>query len=114
MSRGPPELRAAAHTGHRRVGNKAVPFGRYLPRGEPEQPGGEDERPVGTGQHLAEGLDGAAVRVGRALEVPRESEIVLERQVNHAVRRGSGTSQAVEVIESAAVHGGPGRGEGSG
>ena len=32
-------------------------------------PGGDDERPVGAGERVAEGVDGAAVGVGGALEV---------------------------------------------
>ena len=95
-------------------GTVPVAFGRHPPRCEPERPGGDDERPVRARQRVAEGLDGAAIRVGSALEVPRESDVVLEREVDHAVRRGRRTPQAVEVIKSAAMHLGPGGGEGSG
>ncbi len=91
-----------------------VPFGPHTPGCEPERPGGDDQRPVRTRQHLAECLDGAAIRIGRALEVSRESDVVLEREVDHAIRRGSCTPQAVEVIKSAAMHLRPGRGKGSG
>ncbi len=50
------------------------------------------------------GLDGASIRVGSALKVSRERDVVLEREVNHAVRRGSGTPQAVEVIKRAEMY----------
>src|ERR1019366_5175635 len=56
----------------------------------------------------------AAVRIGGALEVPGEGEVVLEREVDHAVRRGSCIPQAAEVIEGAAMHLCPGGGEGGG
>jgi hypothetical protein len=39
---------------------------------------------------------------------------VLERQVDHAIRRGGRARQAVEIVKSAAVHLRSGRGEGSG
>ena len=87
-----------------RVGIMPVPFGRHPPRCDPERPGGDDERPVGTRERLAEGLDGAAVRIGSALEVAREGEVVLEREVDHAVRRGRRVPQAVEVVKGAALH----------
>ena len=105
---GPP-LRCASG-----AGTAPVPFGRHPPRCEPERPGGDDERPVGTRQRLAECLDGAAIRIGGALEVPRERDVVLEREVDHAIRRGRRAPQAVEIIERAAVHLCPGRGEGGG
>ena len=93
---------AAVRRGQRRVEIMPVPFGGHAPRRDPERPGGDDERPVGTGQRLAEGLDGAAVGVGGALEVPGEGEVVLEREVDHAIRRGRGAPQAVEIVERAA------------
>jgi len=71
-------------------------------------------RSIRTRKRLAERLDGAAIRIGSALEVPRESNVMLEGEVDHAIRRGSCTPQAVEVIKSAALHLYPGRGEGSG
>jgi len=79
-----------------------------------EDAGGDHERPAGTRERLAECLDGAAIRVGSALEVPREGDVVLEREVDHAVRRGRRTAQAVEVVKGAAVHLRPGRGKGTG
>ena len=88
-----------------------VPFGDHPPRRQPEQPGGDDKRPARTGQHLAEGLDGAAIRLRRALEVPGERDVVLERQVDHAVRRGGRSAQGVEVIQGAASNLRPGTGE---
>ena len=94
-----------------RVGAVPVPFGRHPPRCEPECPGGDDERSIRTRQRSPKRLDGAAVRVGSALEVARESEVVLEREVDHAIRRGRRALQAVEVVERAALHLGPGGGE---
>src|SRR5262249_48956462 len=63
-------------------------------------------------QRLAEDLDGAAIRIGSALEAPQEGDVVLEREVNHAIRRGSGTPQAVEIVNGGALHLGPDGGEG--
>ncbi len=40
---------------------------------------------IGARQRLADALDGAAIGIGRALEVPREREVVLEREVDHAI-----------------------------
>ena len=39
---------------------------------------------------------------------------MLEREVDHAIRRGRRAAQAVEVVEGAAMHLRPGGGEGSG
>src|ERR1035441_2388450 len=78
------------------------------------RPGGDDDRPSRPRQRLAECLDGEAIRIGSALEAPREGDVVLEREVDHAIGGGSGTAQAVEVIKSAAMHLCSGRGQGSG
>ena len=114
LGSGQPSLQTAAQSSHRRVGTVPVPFGRHAPRCEPERSGGDDERSIRTSKRLAECLDGAAIRVGGALEVPRESDVVLEREVDHAVGRGSCIPQAVEVIERAEMHLCPGGSEGSG
>ena len=45
-----------------------------------------------------------AIRNGGGLEATRESDVVLEREVDHAIGRGSCTSQGVHVIQSAALH----------
>jgi hypothetical protein len=74
---------------------------------------GDEERSIGTRQRLAERLDGAAIRVGGALEVPGEGDVVLEGEVDDAVGRGRGIPQAVEVVEGAAMHLCPGGGEGA-
>jgi len=58
---------------------------------------------------IAERLDGATIRVGSILEGPREGEVVLESEVDHAIRRSGSSAQAVEVIESAEMHLCPGR-----
>jgi len=91
-----------------------VPFGRHTPWCEPERPGGDDERSVRAHKRLAECLDGPAIRVGSALEVPREGDVVLEGEVDHAIRSGSCTAQGVEVVDRAALHLCPGGGEDSG
>src|ERR1019366_157984 len=46
-----------------------VRLGREIALREPERPGREQEWPVSSGEHLPERLDGAAIRVGGALEV---------------------------------------------
>jgi len=75
----------ATRSGHSRVGTMPVPFGRHTPRCEPERPGRDEERPIGTSERLAERFDGTAIRIGSALEAPREREVVLEREVNHTI-----------------------------
>ncbi len=64
-------------------------------------------------ERFAERLDSTAIRVGGALEVPGEGEVVLEREVDHAIRRCGCAPQAVEVVKCAAVHVCSGGGEGS-
>ena len=66
---------------------------------------------LGARERLADRLDGAADRRRRALEVAREREVVLEREVDHAIGGLGRRSQAVEIIEAAAPHLCPGRGE---
>ena len=88
-----------------------VALGRHPPGRQPERAGGDQERSIGSGELLAERLDRAAIGVGGALEVTREGELVLERQVDHAVGGCGPASQAVEIVERAAVHLCPGRGE---
>jgi hypothetical protein len=96
------------------TGIQPVPFGRDAPRYEPGRPGGDEERPVRARERLAERLDGAAIRVGRGLEAAREGDVVLEREVDHAIRRGGRAPQPAEVVKGAAKRLGPGRGEGGG
>src|SRR5487761_1090599 len=109
-----PGPRTLAHRGRDRVAIVPVPLGAYPPWREAESPGGDEEWPVRAGQRLAERLDGAAIRTGSLLEAARERDVVLVREVHHAVRRGGCLAQAVEVIERTAMHLGPGRGEDSG
>ena len=63
----PPSARATSCRSHRRVGAMPIPLGRHTPQYKPKQPGGDDQRSVRTSQHLAEGLDGAALGVGGRL-----------------------------------------------
>src|SRR5260370_21447766 len=86
-----------------RVLTVPVPFGPHAPRCEPERPGGDDERSIRIRKRLAECLDGAAIRIGSVLEAPREGDVVLEREVNHAFRRGSRFTLADAAITSAAL-----------
>jgi hypothetical protein len=91
-----------------------VPFGRDAPRCEPGRPGGDEERPAGARERLAERLDGAAIRIGGGLEAAREGEVVPEREVDHAIRRGGRAPQGIEIVNGAAQHLGPCGGEGGG
>jgi hypothetical protein len=88
---GAPGLRTGAQMRRGRVGPVPVPFGRYVPGCEPEHPGGDDNGSVRTRKRLAERLDGAAIRVGSGPEAPGEGDVVLEREVDHAIRRGGCT-----------------------
>ena len=85
-----------------------VPFGRHTPRCEPKRPGGDDERAIRTCEHLAECLDGAAVRIGSVLEASRERDVVPEGEVDHAIRHGCATAQAFRVCKITAMHLGTG------
>jgi hypothetical protein len=91
-----------------------VLFGHHASRRDPERAGGDQEGPIGTGKRVAHGLDGAAIRVGGALEIACEGEVVLEREMNHAIRAGSCAAQALEIVKGAAVHLSSGGGEGVG
>ncbi len=83
----------------RRVGLTPVQLGRNPARCEPERPRGDHERPLGAGQRLAERLDRQAVGLRAAYEVARKREVVPEREVEHAVRRGGGAAKDVEIVE---------------
>src|SRR5579884_1416117 len=112
MRRAQPRLRTAAEMRRGRVWITPVAFGRHPPRGEPERPGGDHERPVRPRQRLADGFDRTAIRIGRVLEAAREGDVVLEGEVDHTVRGGRGPTQSVEIINRAALYLGPGGGEG--
>ena len=106
LAASPPGLRTAAQV--RRGGTVPVPFGRHLPRGHPARPGRDDQRPVRTREHVTERLHHPPIRIRRAMEVAREGDVVLERQVDHAVRGGRRAPQHVEIVEGAALHLGSG------
>src|ERR1700681_4533847 len=69
---------------------------------------------VGASKHFAKCLDGATIRIGSALEVPREGAFMLEREVYHAVACLRPRPQAVEIIESSTKDLCPGRNKRSG
>ena len=89
--------------GGRRLLVVSVLFGCEAARREPERPRGDDERPVGAGEGLAEGFDCPAICVGRALEVARLHPLVLEGEVDDAVRGRCCGAKDVEVVEVAAL-----------
>jgi hypothetical protein len=60
--------------------------------------GCDDERSIRACERLAERFDGKTIRVGGALKVSRKRHVVLEREVNHAVRCRRGAAQNVEVV----------------
>ncbi len=62
---------------------------------------GDHERPVRAQQHLADRLDRLAVVVAVLLKL---REVVVEGQVNDAVRLGRSVAQAVEVLDVAMLH----------
>jgi hypothetical protein len=107
--------RAGAERGHCRI-RRATPvsFGRDASGCHPERARGDEERSIGAGKRFAKCLDGTAIRVGCALEVTRESQVVLEGEMNHAVGCGRAAAQAVEIVEGAALHLCAGGGEGGG
>lgn len=91
-----------------------VLFGCDASRCEPENTRGDDERSIRPRECLTERLDGAAIRLGSALEVAGEREVVPEGEVDHSIRLGSRTPQAIQIIKRATVHRRPGSGEGGG
>jgi hypothetical protein len=97
-----------------RVKTRRVLFGSRPPRCQHDRRGGDDQRPVRTGEGLAHRLDGAPVRAGRALEVPGARHAGVEREVDHAIRRPGRTAQAAGIVKIAAMYPDPGLGEGGG
>lgn len=91
-----------------------VSLGRHPARGEPENPRGDDEGSTGARERLAKGVDGAPVRIEAPVGIPRKGEVVLERQVDHAVGRRRGRGQDVEVVKAAPGNLGTSSGESSG
>jgi hypothetical protein len=77
----------------------AVDFSRHPSRRQPEESGGENERPLRARKNIAKGLDGSPVRVGGALEITREGEVVLKGEVNDAVGVARGVAKNVQVVE---------------
>lgn len=67
-----------------------------------------DQRLTGARERIPDRLGGAQVGGYRASEVAGPHRLVLERQVDDAVRFRSGLGQAVDVVEVAAVHLRPG------
>ena len=100
--------------GRGRVKARRVLFGSHPPRCQHDRRGGDDQRPVRTGEGLAQRRDGAPVRVGRALEVPGAHHAGVEREVDHAIGRPGRTAQAAGIVKIAAMYPDPGPGEGSG
>jgi hypothetical protein len=74
----------------------------------PGQAGRDDERPARRRERLPEHVEGAPVGGCRRREVPREGHVVLEGEVDDAVRTGSGGTEDLEIVERAADHLGPG------
>src|SRR5271170_7632540 len=84
-------------------------FSRQLPwRGQSDHPRGDDEGPVGTGEHGAESLDGAPVDLTDFLE---SQEIMDEAGMDHGVRLSRSTAQAFQVLQIAPMHLGTSSGE---
>jgi hypothetical protein len=81
---------------------------------QPEHPRGDDEWSITPRKRLTDGLDGAAISIGCALEIPCEGEVMLEREMDDAVRRGGCAPHDSEVIDGAAKRFCPGGDEGGG
>ncbi len=71
-------------------------------------PGGHDKRAIRPGKCRAKRLDGTPIRLGGPRII---GKIVNEGGMNHAVRCRRSASQALKIIERAAVHIRAGRGE---
>ena len=86
---------------------QAVALGGDHSRWEPQHAqhtGGDDQRLTAAGECLAEGLDGSAVGIARASEVARESDLVLEGEVDDSVRREGSVAQGVQLVERACAN----------
>ena len=69
-----------------RFGIAPIAFGRDAARRQSQRPRGDDQRTAGALERRAEGLNRKAVRLGGAREPSREGDVVLERQVDDAIR----------------------------
>ncbi len=68
---------------------------------EPEDPGGDDQRPVGALQGRANSINRLQVCLRRLLDA---REIMVVSEVDNPVGRGRAGAQAVGIVETAAVH----------
>ena len=92
------------------AGRRRVPFGAQPSRGEHGRTGGDHERPTGACERGAQRLDRPQIRLGGRLHL---REVVDVGEVDDPIGRGRASAQAVEVVESAALHRAPGGGDGS-
>ncbi|MFD0508638.1 hypothetical protein ACFQ0G_49190 [Streptomyces chiangmaiensis] len=81
-----------------RVDHERFGGGVFQPR-EGEQHGSRrgHQRLAGASERVSDRLDGAQIRCDRAVEVAGEHGVVLEGQVDDAVGRGGGRSEAVDT-----------------
>ncbi len=100
----PPGERTGIETSCVRVGVVSVPLGRHPTGRDKECPRSDEQWAIRTCKRVSENLDGATIRICSALEVPREGNLVLEGEVDDAVRCLSRFAQDVEIVEAAAMH----------
>ena len=67
-------------------------------------PGGHDQWPAGARKHRAERLDDASIGFAIRREL---REVVVEREVDDAVRAGGAVLQAVRIVDRSAIDLGP-------
>jgi hypothetical protein len=77
--------------------------GGQAPQGQADHARGQHKRPVGASQRPAHGFDGAAVSGAGGGEVAAERDLVLEGQMDDAVRVGGHAGQALRVVEVASM-----------
>jgi hypothetical protein len=81
-------------------GNRRIFLGGDTALRQEREPGGDEQGAVGAFEHGTERLDGAPVH----LAVFREfREVVVEARVDHAIRRGRATAQALEIFKRTAM-----------
>ena len=78
-----------------------VPLRGELPRLQARHSGGDGQRPVGPRQHVAQRLDGGAVRGDGGVEVAAEGDVMAEREMHDPVALRRRGAEHIEIADVA-------------